>query len=398
MLNRILSITLIFFSFFLALGTADPFFDNGSLINSVDIFFSLFTFGYLILKPDRYILRLLSFDSFVLFTIVILFTLGQVLNGYSNLIVPLVNFKFILCILFYLALSSFATTNQTYIHYSLLAYSISSILFTITVLFINTDLYQIYKGQLIVLEENPNSTSSRLVLAVSYLLYTASINPLKIKKPYIFITMLCIPIIIYLIVLSGSRGSLLSMLIGIYLIFIFKEYKVIYKIILTSLLVLGSMILFKVLLTSESLSSRWIKALEGDTAGRTDIWNTVIQISLKSPLGVGETGYIEKMSNAYGYYIDTHNLFLYVLVCGGFVSLLLFTLLWLRLLLRSLRSYRYSKDILPILLFIIIFFIVSKTGGVITYLLYWYVFAIISSYQREPKYERKYLNSSVEGI
>lgn len=388
MLDRLLLTILILFSFFLAFGTVDPIFGTGSAINSVDIFFGLFILGYLLLKPNKYIIRFFSIDSMILITILILFSLGQVLNGYSQLLVPLINFKFFLCIMFYLALSSFTESNQKYLHYSLIIYSISCVLFSITVLFIKPELYQIYKGQLLVLEENPNSTSSRLAVAVVYVLYTVSKNPLNIKKHYLIFILLCTPIMVYLIVLSGSRGSLISMLLGIYLIFLFHEYKLIYKVLLIFISVLASFILFKTLLNSDDLSSRWENAIEGDTAGRTDIWDTVIQISLQSPLGVGETGYIEKMSDAFGYYIDTHNLFLYVLVCGGFISLFLFMLLWFKLLLNSIRSYKYRKDILPMIMYIIIFFIVSKTGGVITYLLYWYIFALISGYQWNKNYER----------
>lgn len=394
MSNNILHLIIIIFSVLLSFGTLDPVFPVGSIINTIDIFFMLFIFNFIILRPKDFLTIFFSIDFYLLSLIFILFIFGQVINGYSVLIKPLINYKFLLCILFFLILSKFFSKNPKAIHYSMIAFSVSCFIFSVVVLFLKPDLYQIIKGQLIVLEENPNSTSSRLVIAVIYIIYFIIKNPLKWKWVR-FLGMLTLPSLVYMIILSGSRGSLLSLILGAYIILILSNIGKSKKIILNVIFGIISIYLFKIILSSENLGLRWEKALEGDTAGRTDIWSTVIEIAYNNPLGVGETGYVEKMNNLYGYYIDTHNLFLYVLVCGGYISLFLFLILWIRVLLNSLHSYFYNKDVLPIVMLIMILFLASKTGGVITFLLFWFILALIKSYQEVMYNERQDFNPSL---
>lgn len=387
MVNKILLLLITLFSVLMAFGTLDPFFTIASPISTADIFLLLFIVCFIAFNLKSTLRMLFKIEFTILILIFIFFILAQVLNGYSELVKPLINLKFFLCIVFFILLSGFFKINRKYVHYTLYAFSLSCFLFSVYILFLNPSLYSIVKGQMIVLDENPNSTSSRLVISVVYILYFIINNPLKISWVR-FLSIITIPSLVYMIILSGSRGSLVAMVLGLYMIFIFSNIKKSYKFILSFLLVSLSLYLFQRLLNSEDLGSRWEGALEGDTAGRTDIWEIVIDISTHNPLGVGETGYVEKISNLYGYYIDTHNIFLYVLVCGGFISFVLFAFLWLKLLLNSLKVSVYSKDILPLLMLIIIFSIVFKTGGAITFLLYWFVFSIINSYQGYINYEK----------
>lgn len=394
MSNKILYLIIIAFSVLLSFGTLDPIFPVGSVVNTIDIFFVLFILAFITLKFKYFLTIFFSIDFYLLSLIFILFIFGQVVNGYSVLLKPLINYKFFLCILFFLTLSKFFSNNPKVIHYSMTAFSVSCFIFSIIILFLKPELYQIIKGQLIVLEENPNSTSSRLVIAVIYIVYFIIRNPLNWGRLR-FLGAILLPSLVYMIILSGSRGSLLSMILGTYMIFLLSDIGKTKKIILNAIFGIISIYIFKMILLSEDLGARWEMALEGDTAGRTDIWTTVIEIAYSNPLGVGETGYIEKMNSSYGYYIDTHNLFLYVLVCGGYISLFLFIILWIRILLKSLRNYIYNKDILPIVMFIIILFLVSKTGGVITFLLFWFIFALIKSYQEVVYNEKQDFNPSL---
>lgn len=379
--NNILRLILIVFSILLAFGTLDPVFPVGSPVNTIDIFFVLFIFTFIFMRFKDFLRIFFSIDFYLLAFVFIFFILAQVINGYSVLLKPLVNYKFFLCILFFLIVSKYFSKNPKAIHHTMIAFSVSCFVFSLIVLFLSPELYQIHKGQLIVLDENPNSTSSRLVIAVTYVLYFIMRNPFNLGQLRFF-GLLLLPSLVSMIVLSGSRGSLLSMLLGAYVIFLLTDIGKIKKIVLTLIFFGFSLYLFKKILVSEELGSRWEAALDGDTAGRTDVWSAVIDISYNNPLGVGETGYIEKINNLFGYHIDTHNLFLYVLVCGGYISLFLFSILWIRVLIKSLRVYLYSKDILPMVMFVSILFLVSKTGGVITFLLFWFVFALINGYQK----------------
>src|SRR5690606_26990835 len=190
-----------------------------------------------------------------------------------------------------------------------------------------------------------------------------------------------IPSMFFLVIASGSRGSLLALMLGGYIILIMSDVSKTIKVFLTGISVVVSLMIINYLFSSEHLSNRWENALEGDTAGRVDIWKAVINIVKENPIGVGETGYLEKILNIYGKYIDTHNLFLYVLVCGGVLSFFLYLAFLMKIFHNSFKIYLINKDVLPLLIFIVMMFISSKTGGAITYLLFWYLLAIVASYR-----------------
>lgn len=381
MLNNILNFQIITFSALIAFGELDPILPLISPFSSIDLIFISFAVLFVLFHPKSLLKGLISFNFISLLAIILLFAFAQSIFGYDNLIKPFINFKLLSCIIFFLVVSITFAKNPKLIEYCLLAFSISCFAFSILVLLIDPNLYVIYKGQLIVMEENPNSTSSRLVIGAIYLIYLILNNPLKISNFKKICLLIMIPIIVYMVVLSGSRGSLLALIIGIFLILTFSKIHNIFKISLLLISSFTAILLFNFLISSNDLGDRWQSALEGDTAGRTEIWSSVFEIVKGHPLGVGESGYAITISKYIGKYLDTHNIFLYILVCGGWLSLLIFNLFLLNILKKSIKTYRNSGDILGLLLFSIIIFIASKTGGAITYLLFWFILAITYTFK-----------------
>ena len=340
MINNFFKILLIIFSILLAFGKIDPIFSVDSSIKTIDIVFIIFCGSFFLLKFNEFMKSIFSINFLILLSIFILFSFAQIMNGYAELIKPLFNFKFLMCGLFFVLLNQYLKNNCLMVHYLLLVFSLSCFLYSLLVLFVSPDLYQIIKGQMVVLDENPNSTSSRLAISTLYIIYFLLQNPLKWTSKR-FLLLISLPTLLSMIIMSGSRGSLLAILIGSYLIFIFSNIGKLKKIILTVISFIGSVFLFNYLFNSDDLSGRWEKALDGDTAGRTDIWESVLKIVIKNPLGVGETGYVENIINLSGVYIDTHNLFLYILVCGGYLSFLIF-LIFLIFIFRNCYCFRIN--------------------------------------------------------
>jgi len=379
--NNILSILLILFSILLAFGKLDPIFSLESSVNTIDVVIVTFLVAFFITRFNDFLKSIFSKNFLYIFLIFFLFVFAQILNGYSVLVKPLYNLKFVMCGVFFVSLISIFKKSPLTIHHCLIAFSVSSFIYSIFVLFISPDLYQIVKGQMIVLDENPNSTSSRLAIAIIYILYFVIQNPLKWgRKRLVFL--LLVPSLAAMVVMSGSRGSLLAVLLGAYLIFIFSDINKIKKIVLSIFSFFCSLFLFKFLLSSDDLGGRWEKALGGDTAGRTDIWEAVLKITYAKPLGVGETGYVENITNLYGMYIDTHNIFLYILVCGGWLSLIFFIMFLISIFKNSFSCYMDDREILPLIFLFIMLFIAAKTGGVITFLLFWFILAVVASYRK----------------
>lgn len=378
-IKKLINSLIYLFSMFMALGTFDPIL-GGLPIQSIDFLFILIVALILFFYPRKLTDNIFSFDYFLLLSIFFAFGFSQIIYGYGELLKPLFNTKFLLCITFFVVLKGYLEGKQDIIHKALLLYSLSAFIFSIYILFLNPSLYVIHKGQMLVLDENPNSTSSRFAVAGTYIIYFIIYNPLGWGKERFWLFW-GLPTIFFLVIASGSRGSLLALMLGTYIIVILSGISKKIKLFLTILSIAISIVITNYLFSSADLSARWEKALEGDTAGRVDIWIAVTNIVSEYPLGVGETGYLEKILNLYGKYIDTHNLFLYILVCGGFLSLILYIIFLIRMLYNSLSVYMLNRDILPFLIFILMVFISSKTGGAITYLLFWFLLSIVASYR-----------------
>ena len=379
-MNSILKILVLAISFFLAFGTYDLIFGLDGKVKLIEIALISFIGLSLILNFSKIFNVLLK--PIFLSILLMWFFLGvsQIFYGDSSYSNSIFNIKLFICIVFLVCYSVFLNNNENYSHYSLLTFSLASIVFSYLVLFIIPSATNVYKGQMIVFDENPNSTSGRLAIAYTYILYFCIQNPLSFKKMRYLLIALCIPLL-GIVVSSGSRGSLLLVGLGSIVFFSLSNIKLKYKIIS----LIGSMTLipylYNYLVNDDNLSSRWESAAEGDTAGRTDIWIDAISIFQKNLFfGVGESGYFEEIYKMQNRYIDTHNIFVYIAVCGGALGFSLFVFFLMRILKNAYYSYKMG-DVLPLLLFINIIFLASKTGGVLTYLLMWYIFSVVYSYR-----------------
>jgi len=137
---------------------------------------------------------------------------------------------------------------------------------------------------------------------------------------------------------------------------------------------------FKNFMPSTKLFERFVKS--NNVLGvRQDIWANALSIWSEQPFGVGEKGYLDEMVRRYSMTWDTHNLFIYILVTGGIQSLILF-FIYILILLK--KAYKNLKDgsTFPFIAFIVILLIAAKTGGVLTYLIMWYYFAVIDAWPK----------------
>lgn len=289
------------------------------------------------------------------------------------------NVKFLLSIFLFVFLSAFFEDNKDLIHNSYLYFGVGAAILTMgyyTGLF-GDEVYEIRNDRLILLGENPNSLSVRISLGVLFLIAAVIENSLKLSRVIRIALIVPIPFMFGLIVASGSKGSFILCLgsIFIYILFmknISKRTKNMIKLI--SLLALIPLLIY---LADSSLIERFYSA-SSITSGRGEIWKAAIDIFSINPFGVGEIGYKVEIERMLGRVIDTHNLFIYLLVTGGFVSLILFIYYLLNLLKLNIHNYKLAKNIMPLIIFFSMIFVMGKTGGVLTYLVMWYFLATIN--------------------
>lgn len=369
----------------LAMGDIGLLFGMDEGVGISEIFLGLFVLFYITAYPTDVIRIFKKTKIKYVLGVALIFACSGIFYLNSSYDLPAVNYKLLACILFFCVLTSFFLRFPEQLHRSLLAYSIASILFVVLVIYVVPGASVINKGQLIVLGENPNSTSSRVAIAAVYLFAFCIQNPLQSSR-WRFLFAPGITVLLVLIVESGSRGSLLAVAAAFFVLIMFSNIRIRHKLIMAGIAVLAVSYVAMFLLAHDGLSDRWMSAAEGDTAGRADIWVDALKIFFHSPLfGIGEAGYFQEIYYLRGVFIDTHNVFLYVSVCGGVLSLALFCGFLFSIYKRARISMR-TGDILPLVLWLYMILIAFKTGAVLTYLLMWYVFSVVLVYPQASQY------------
>lgn len=316
---------------------------------------------------------------FPLITILITLFFATLVYGPTGVDDTFFNYKFLLSIFLFVILSSIFNSDEELIIKNLFIFAIGTTILSLAYFFDLIDGGFVERNdRLLFLEENPNSLSTRVAMGI-VVFFWSSLK--KNQSIWLRIALfLPIPFLFNLILASGSKGSfILCVLAILFLLFFSKNIRKKYKIyfVVASIMLL---IYFSPLIIESNLFLRLDSS--NITTGRSDIWSSAINIFLNNPLGVGENGYLNEMNREYGERIDTHNVFLYLLVTGGLIPFLLFVKFMIKLLVISYKVSRDEKKPLMIIFWCSMFFVMNKTGGVLTYLILWYFLAMIFSYQQ----------------
>ncbi len=371
-LDRFTNFIVLTFSFFLAFGKLDPFATQGFFLNGILI---LVIIAIGLSTPVIKDIKIFGNQLFLLAAIgVILFVLGMLYEGISSNTYYF-NSKYFSAIIVFWFLSYYFLLYPKKCFYSILLFALSSSLIAILYqlgylnAFVNTT-----RGRLIIFEENPNSFSSRMAIAFIIITYFILEDPLKFKKIR-FLLLVLLPSLFFIVVDTGSRGSFIGLLLGAGLMVVFANVKFSYKLALIIFSVVLSFYLFKQL-SPTALIERFSQ--EEGIGVREKIWSNSLEVFYDYPFGVGEAGYYIEMEKRFSEKHAPHNLFIYLVVTGGFISLILFLVFLKKLFLKSTSMLKAGNSFL-ITIFVFLIFLISKTGGVFTYLIMWYFFAVINS-------------------
>lgn len=383
MISKFTALILILFPFILAFGVFDPIFGIRPSFGLGDILAILLIVTSYVLNFNDFIKRLNINVIYLLLILFVLF-LSSTIYGYSSYEKPDFNLKLLICILLYYGLTIVYKKKANYIHYSLLAYSIGVFVLIILLNTILVSEVRVTNGRLIVFEENPNSTSARFSIAAIYFFYVAIYNPFRMTLLRYTSIVMSIPIL-YAILQSGSRGSVISTIVSYIVLIYFSPIRKLYKSLITLLIVVSLPFLIAIMSNAGSIYDRLVESfVDKDLAGRDFIWTAALEIiSNNLWLGVGEAGYFHEVHKITGLYIDTHNLALYILATGGVVTFFIFSIFYKNLFLNALYFFKH-KDVLPMVLLLNITLVALKTGGALTYLIMWVIFAMVTSYSN-PK-------------
>jgi len=233
-------------------------------------------------------------------------------------------------------------------------------------------------GRVSIFGDNPNSIGLRMSISLTILILAIVQNRLKFGRLR-YILLLLIPIMIQLMVETGSRVALISFALAFVTgVVLFKTKKVLGKI---AVFAVGAIaiICFLIFLTqSEILTQRLlISYMEGDLAGRDIIWERLLSLIESNPIfGVGETGYAYFSQITFGEETSPHNVILEVICYTGFVGLIVYLTFLYRILRRGYQNYKKDGFLLQLLLLIPVFGILVS-GQILYQKIGWVIFAYI---------------------
>lgn len=231
-------------------------------------------------------------------------------------------------------------------------------------------------GRAYLFGENPNVMGVKGVLAF-LIIMSRLITKFSIKRAVVIVPM-CIPFI-SLVVLSGSRGAFLSMFLGLGVLLFFRKTSLINKWAIFVLGIFASGFLMLYLLeTNPVIAERLTETVETGDTGRNVLWDAAFNIIQDYPIiGAGFGGVIPRMYAYSGISLVPHNIFLYLFISCGVFGVIFFVVFLFRLVKQLFFHFKESGNSLNLVIFVIVMFNMSKQGGSIGKILFWFFFAIL---------------------
>ena len=364
----------------LAFGTINPF----AISANIDpdsapepIFVSLFALCFVItawIANPRFVGdRLLKSMTVALLVMVTTFALADIIYDLSAVNWYFI-FKLAFAIITYYTLGRHFVKNPKDIEICLLIFAITCTLVIIGSFTFISDAVSFSKGRMSIYGENANSTSSRMSVAIFAFMYF--FNKKGVRWVYRIAMLGCVVLLLVYIIMSGSRGSFLFTLGGIalYMLLTGKRKGRTIIVALIGILLVGYAVTHYLDMEEVSMFDRLSELWEtGDS--RSKLMEYAIRIYADNPiLGVGSNGYLaERLLRGFDDR-DSHNIITTIMAMGGTVALVCF----LRFLFINLGIFfkKMQQKLLPLVMFLSMLFISLKTGGVITFMLMWYVYAL----------------------
>lgn len=317
----------------------------------------------------------------ILLLLWVLLVLLSMFNYIGTNTASVLNFTLFQNIIFYWLIASDLKKGNIQIKTLMLCFVLSIVLMNI-LLTLGIGLGQEYEeevSRLTFFGNNPNTVGVLVSLTIVFAFYFI-LNPHKTFGKKGLFLVLALPAFINLLLLSASRGALITTGFSVVLMLLMNKTTPFKRIMQVGLLVIAASYFMQKLVESELIYKRMTQFIEeGNTAGRGEIWENVLDISYNRPvLGYGTTGFENEMKKIYGGNKDAHNLFLYILATTGVVGLSLFLYFLYFHLKKSVHNLRHG-DVLKMVLFIFYFTTVVKAGGAINNKLMWFLLAVIIS-------------------
>lgn len=232
-------------------------------------------------------------------------------------------------------------------------------------------------GRVKLFGDNQNLIGIRMVVASFLLTHYILKYRYTLSKILIALLFLAYMPILTLLFNTGSRVSVISLLLGTALFFIlYRTKKIATKAVSMIVLLSFSGIVIDSVLKSDVVGARLTKTIEeGNLAGRDEIWSDILPLIQNNfLLGVGQTGYIDFFRRIRDAVPSPHNVIIEVMSYTGIIGTVLYLLFVYRVFFSSLRYYFKYNELIP-LLFAVPVAGILFSGQILTFKLGWFIFA-----------------------
>ncbi len=235
-------------------------------------------------------------------------------------------------------------------------------------------------GRLWMFDDDPNAIAYRTSMGIIILVLAVVQNRLNIGR-YRYLLLVPIPLLIKVLFETGSRFGFIAFVLSFGAgILLYKTKNFWGKLSVFIFGIIALIIAVSILMQSEMMVERLVAtAQSGDTAGRSDIWNSLLPIIRENLFfGYGRTGYSLQSTILFGQVTMPHNVILEILCYTGIVGLTVYFIFLYRIGMASLQSYKSQNLLLPILLLVPVAGMILSIQ-ILTLKIGWIIFAYIIS-------------------
>ena len=348
--------------------------------------------GVILLKSKKYLLLTRSVLYYLspACILYILITLTSLFYA-SALRIELFNITLALNIIIFYIIINHGLHNINALNRGVLFFAFGALLISVLgLLGINFDIDN--DGRLSVLDANANEQAIKSCTAF-FIFLSLYLNKSSNKKLLRLILPVFLPLLLAFIIDTGSRSALVSLMLGVmFLIPLYKGKSILFKAVV-NLIVIGLVVYaFYLIQSSDMFLRRLDTDLRGDTSlfqfgGRLIIWQSYLPLIQEyGVFGLGKTGFQYEANKIFGAAFSPHNVLLEVMLYAGIIGLLSYVLILYKVFNAAWRSYRLTKNQLPILILTPLIVMIAA-NQMLDVKLGWYIMSIVISNHLSQRYK-----------
>jgi len=263
-----------------------------------------------------------------------------------------IDFTMLQSIILFWILLNHAQSDPYVLEKGLLYFAFGSVV--LALLYYNGIGIEIIDNRVSIFGDNENIIGQRMSFSILIIAMVVLQNRLQLNRAR-FLLLLLIPIMLELLIASGSRLAVISLLaVFVASVMLFKVNNALIKIVVLAVGLVGFIAIWQMLMNNDLIGVRLQRSFqEGDLSSRDEIWKSIMPLIEQNPVfGVGKTGYATYCNSVFGRYWSPHNVILEILCFSGIIGLSIYLFFLYQTFRMGYLTYKQNATLLPVLFMI----------------------------------------------